>query len=85
MCMQALSMIMYDYDMLNADDEIGRCSIPISDLEDQKHYDMWLDVYDPAKEDETRAHIKVGPLCLCISCVSHQDLQGVPTHKIPIG
>ena len=57
--MQALTMIMYDYDMLNPDDEIGRCSVPINDLEDQKHYDLWLDVYDPAQEDETRAHLRV--------------------------
>ena len=52
-------MIMYDYDMLNPDDEIGRCSVPINDLEDQKHYDLWLDVYDPAQEDETKAHLQV--------------------------
>ena len=57
---QALSMILYDYDMLNPDDEIGRCSIPINDLNDQEHYDLWLEVYDPAQEAETRTHQKVG-------------------------
>ena len=58
-CTQALSMILFDYDMLDPDDEIGRISLPIKDFEEQKHHDMWVEVYDPAAQKENQSAPKV--------------------------
>ena len=61
-------MIMFDYDQFDPDDEIGRASIPIKDLEEKKHHDLWVEVYDPAAEKEAQGHAKARLFCLkCLS------------------
>ena len=63
---QALSMILFDYDTLDPDDEIGRVSLPIKDFEEKQHHDMWVEVYDPAAQKDTQTAAKVGgPVASC--------------------
>lgn len=50
--MQALTAILYDFDALNPDDEIGRVSIPVRDLPHEQKQDLWLDVFDYAADHE---------------------------------
>ena len=50
--LQSLNAILYDFDTLNADDEIGRISIPIRDLPHEQKQDLWLDIFDYAADAE---------------------------------
>ena len=56
--MQSLTAILFDFDQLNADDEIGRISIPVRDLPHEEKQDLWLDIFDYA-EDAKKHHIEV--------------------------
>ncbi|KAK9807354.1 hypothetical protein WJX73_005591 [Symbiochloris irregularis] len=49
---QALNAIMFDWDRVNADDEIGRISVPIKDLPHAEPQDLWLEIFDYAADDE---------------------------------
>ena len=60
--MQSLTAILYDFDKLNADDEIGRISIPIRDLPHEEKQDLWLDIFDYAADAE--AHKLEARLCI---------------------
>ena len=56
--MQSLTAILFDFDTLNSDDEIGRISIPITDLPHEETQDLCLDIFDYA-EDAKKLHIEV--------------------------
>ena len=74
---QEFTMILMDYDEMNPDDTIGRCIIPIRDMELSKTTEYWLDIdMDAAISDAPETQSKVNHLhlhlhiclwlCLCI-------------------
>ncbi len=40
--------MLYDYDALDKDDEIGEAKIAVKDLKNQEEKDVWLDVKEMA-------------------------------------
>ena len=44
--MQELRCVLYDYDALDKDDEIGEAKIAIKDLKNQEEKDVWLDIHE---------------------------------------
>lgn len=42
--MQELRCVLYDYDALDKDDEIGEAKIAVKDLKNQEEKDIWLDI-----------------------------------------
>lgn len=58
--MQELTLILMDYDDMNPDDTIGRCKIPIRDMEPSKTKEYWLDLdMDADCSDAPESHSKV--------------------------
>ena len=41
---QELRCVLYDYDALDKDDEIGEAKLAVADLKNQEEKDVWLDV-----------------------------------------
>ena len=41
--------MLYDYDLLNEDDEIGRVSIPVRDLANGEEVERWIEIKQPQK------------------------------------
>lgn len=46
--LQVLRLVLYDYDALDKDDEIGEAKIAVKDLKNQEEKDVWLDVKEMA-------------------------------------
>ena len=58
--LQKLTCILMDYDETNPDDCIGRCELPIRDLEPSKTKEYWLDIdMDASLSDAPEANTKV--------------------------
>lgn len=51
---------MFDWDRVNADDEIGRIAVPIKDLPHAETKDLWLEIFDYATDDEANKVVEVG-------------------------
>ena len=41
--------MLYDYDLLNENDEIGRVSIPVRDLTNGEEVERWIEIKQPQK------------------------------------
>ena len=41
---QELRCVLYDYDALDKDDQIGEATVAIKDLKNQEEKDVWLDI-----------------------------------------
>lgn len=58
---QKLRFTLWDYDAFSPDDEIGRCDIAISDLQEGEAHDLWLDVENEGEKKQKEAKQGEGP------------------------
>lgn len=49
---QSLTLVLYEHHALDKDDEVGRVSVPISELPVGEMKDMWLDLGPPGEGDQ---------------------------------
>lgn len=65
--MQSLTCVLMDFDDYNPDDEIGRCVLPIRDLQPEETTTFWLDVdlHAEGSAVDEKACPKNGP---CVPC-----------------
>jgi hypothetical protein len=58
---QELTILMYDYDAMDRDDEIGLAKVAVKDLKDQQEADLWLDVkpFTPEKSSHKASYALV--------------------------
>ena len=59
--MQVWTCILMDYDDFNPDDEIGRSTLAIKDLEHEKTEDLWLDIDTHNESEAATESGEVGP------------------------
>lgn len=50
---QQLSLVLYEHHALDKDDEVGRVSVPISNLEVGQLQDLWLDLGPPGDQESS--------------------------------
>ena len=60
---QVWTCILMDYDDFNPDDEIGRATLAIKDLEHEKTEDLWLDIDTNEESEPATDSGEVGPRC----------------------
>lgn len=53
----APAVIMYDWDLLNQDDEIGRGTYPISELPDGDEEEIWLDIKEQKPKGDNASKV----------------------------
>ena len=50
---QSLTLVLYEHHALDKDDEVGRVSIPISELPVGEMQDLWLDLGPPGQGESS--------------------------------
>ena len=61
--------VMYDYDLLNENDEIGRVSIPVRDLTNGEEVERWIEIKQPQKPKSDGGLVRLQQAC--VSCKQH--------------
>lgn len=56
MIAQELRLVLYDYDAMDRDDEIGEAKVAVKDLKDQQEADLWLDIHECTPEANAQNH-----------------------------
>lgn len=54
---QELRCVLYDYDALDKDDQIGEATIAIKDLKNQEEKDVWLDVNETHEKHSNKHQV----------------------------
>ena len=75
---QSLTLVLYEHHALDKDDEVGRVSVPISELPVGEMKDMWLDLGPPGEGDQNSllslSVSKRCPVCLIVIITSNQNV-----------
>ena len=56
--------VLYDYDLLNENDEIGRVSIPVRDLTNGEEVERWIEIKQPQKPKADGGLVRLQMACV---------------------
>lgn len=54
---------MYDYDLLDKDDEIGRGSYPLKELDDGEEKEVWMEIKEEKPEKQSSSVVSTYQHC----------------------
>ena len=70
--------MLYDYDALDKDDEIGEAKLAVADLKNQEEKDVWLDIEEmtPDGPSQHKVSLVCNPVVWKAACFKCVLLQG---------
>ena len=73
--------MLYDYDLLNEDDEIGRVSIPVRDLANGEEVERWIEIKQPEKPKSDHGLVRL-PNGLCLPQATQRCFVVQQRHRV---